>query len=205
MKSKVKILAIIGSQRKDGNSYSLTKTILDSVEADYEIVQLAERALEFCDLCEKCASSDCVLEDDFNQIFEKMKSADGIVFAVPKYVFLASKFLCFLERLDSIRHMRRHMGYRISPENPEYSLFPKKKPFSIFVVSGTGKVEKETLQIAADCIEGLGLKLVPHDLPPFLGVSVKGGDEKGEVLRNREGVEECKKLLEKLVDSIIRN
>jgi len=183
MKSKVKLLAIIGSQRRNGNSCLLAKKVLESVEAAYEIVQLADKKIEFCDLCEKCVNGDCVLEDDFNQIFEKMKRADGIIFAVPKYIFLASKFLCFLERLDSICHMRRHIGYKIFPENPEYRLFPKKKPFCIFVVSGTGKVEKETLQIVVDCIEGLGLKLVPHDLPPFFGVSVKGGDDTGEVLR----------------------
>jgi len=129
MKSKAKLLAIIGSQRTNGNSYLLAKTVLDSIEADYEIIQLADKKIEFCNLCEKCVSSDCVLEDDFNQIFEKMKSADGIVFAVPKYIFLASKFLCFLERLDTIQHMRENMGYKIAFKNPDYRLFPEKKPY----------------------------------------------------------------------------
>jgi len=202
MKSKAKLLAIIGSQRTNGNSYLLAKTVLDSIEADYEIIQLADKKIEFCNLCEKCVSSDCVLEDDFNQIFEKMKSADGIVFAVPKYIFLASKFLCFLERLDTIQHMRENMGYKIAFKNPDYRLFPEKKPFCIFIASGTGNVEKETLQKVVHCIEGLGLKLVPYNLPPFFGVSVKAGDDIGEVLRNKEGIEECKKLIEKFIDSI---
>jgi len=202
MKSKAKLLAIIGSQRTNGNSYLLAKTVLDSIEADYEIIQLADKKIEFCNLCEKCVSSDCVLEDDFNQIFEKMKSADGIVFAVPKYIFLASKFLCFLERLDTIQHMRENMGYKIAFKNPDYRLFPEKKPFCIFIASGTGNVEKETLQKVVHRIEGLGLKLVPYNLPPFFGVSVKAGDDIGEVLRNKEGIEECKKLIEKFIDSI---
>jgi hypothetical protein len=51
-------------------------------------------------------------------------------------------------------------------------------------------------------MEGLGLKLVPHDLPPFLGVSVKGGDAKGEVLGNKKGIKECKKLMRKLIHLI---
>jgi hypothetical protein len=34
---------------------------------------LAEKEIEFCNLCEKCASNECVLEDDFNQIYEKMQ------------------------------------------------------------------------------------------------------------------------------------
>ena len=63
MKSKAKLLAIIGSQRTNGNSYLLAKTVLDSIEADYEIIQLADKKIEFCNLCEKCVSNDCVLED----------------------------------------------------------------------------------------------------------------------------------------------
>jgi multimeric flavodoxin WrbA len=202
MKPKVKLIAIIGSQRKNGNSYLLAKTVLDSTGVGYDIIQLADEKIEFCNLCEKCLNSDCVLEDDFDQILEKMKNADGIVFVVPKYIFLASKFLCFLERLATIQHMREHVGYKIAFKNPDYKLFPTKKPFCILVGSGTGKIEKETLQIVADYIEGLGLKLVPHDLPPFLAVSVKAGDDIGEVLRNKEGMEECKKMIKKLVDSI---
>jgi len=121
----------------------LAKTILESVEADYEIIQLAEKEMEFCNLCEKCASDECVLEDDFNQIFEKMKSADGIIFAVPKYIFLASKFLCFLERLDSIRHMRRYAGYKINFKNPDYGLFTEKNLFAFLPCQGRERLKKK--------------------------------------------------------------
>jgi multimeric flavodoxin WrbA len=204
MKSKVKLLAIIGSQRKNGNCYSLAKTVLDSTQADYEIIQLVDKKIEFCNLCEKCIDRDCVLEDDFNQIFEHMREADGLVFVVPKYIFVASKFLCFLERLDTIDHMRKHAGYERTFKNPDYRLFLKEKPFCIFVASGTGNVEKETLEIVADYIKGPGLTLIPYDQQPFLGVTVKAGDIKGEVLKNKKGIEECKKLTEKLIDSIVK-
>jgi len=204
MKSKAKLFAIIGSQRKNGNSYLLAKTVLDLIEADYEIIQLADKKIEFCNLCEKCIKNDCVLEDDFNQILEYMKKADGIIFAVPKYLFFPSKFLCFLERLANIGHMRRHMGYKRTYVNSDYRLFSDKKPFCILAVSSDGKIEKETLKGVAEDIEGLGLKLVHHDLPPFFGVSIKGGEDIGEVLSNKEGIEECKKLTEKLIDAIKR-
>jgi multimeric flavodoxin WrbA len=198
MRSKLNLLAIVGSQRRNGNSYSLAKAVLDSVDADYEIVQLADRVIAFCNLCEKCISDDCVLEDDFNEILEKMKHADGIVFVLPKYLFVASKFLCFLERMDTIDHMRKHAGYERTFQNPDYKLFSE-KPFCMFITSGTGKVEKQTLQIVADYIQGLGLRLIRYDKPPFLGVSVKAGDRKGEVLSNKQGIEECRRLAQKLL------
>ena len=198
MRSKLNLLAIVGSQRRNGNSYSLAKAVLDSVDAEYEIVQLADRELAFCNLCEKCISDDCVLEDDFNKILEKMKHADGIVFVVPKYLFVASKFLCFLERLNTIDHMRKHAGYERTFQNPDYKLFTE-KPFCIFVTSGTGNVEKQTLEIVVGYIEGLGLRLIRYGMPPFLGISVKAGDRKGEVLGNKQGIEECRRLVQKLL------
>lgn len=167
MRSNVKLLAIIGSQRKNGNSYLLTKAVLESAEANYEIIQLANKKIEFCNICEKCIDNDCVLEDDFNSILEKMKSADGIVFGFPKYLFTASKFLCFLERLATVDHMRKNAGCKITFKNPNYRLFSEEKPFCIFVLSGTGKVEKETLEIVTEYIGDLGLRLIPHDQPPF--------------------------------------
>jgi multimeric flavodoxin WrbA len=202
MRSKLKLLVIIGSQRKNGNSYLLAKKVLELVEADHEIIQLADEKLEFCNLCEKCIDSDCVLDDDFNQILESMKKADGIVFAVPKYLFFPSKFLCLLERLDNVGHMRRHKGYKRTYINPEYRLFSDKKPFCIFAVSGDGVIEEATLKSVAEDIEGLGLRLVRHDSPPFFGVSIKGGEGIGEVFGNKEGIEECQRLTAKLIDSI---
>jgi multimeric flavodoxin WrbA len=58
MKPKAKVLAIIGSQRKNGNSYLLARVVLKSVEADYEIIQLADKEIEFCNLCEECINKD---------------------------------------------------------------------------------------------------------------------------------------------------
>ncbi len=201
MRLKVNLVAIVGSQRRNGNSYLLAKAVLGSLDADYEIVQLADREIEFCNLCEKCISDDCVLEDDFNGILEEMKHADGIVFVVPKYLFVSSKFLCFLERLDTIDHMRKHAGYGRTFKNPDYKLFAE-KPFCMFVTSGTGNVEKPTLEVLLHYVEDLGLRLIRYDKPPFLVVSVKAGDRKGEVLGNKQGIEECRRLVEKLIDSI---
>ncbi|MFB0567052.1 MAG: flavodoxin family protein [Candidatus Bathyarchaeia archaeon] len=201
MRSKVNLLAIVGSQRRNGNSYLLAKAVLDSADADYEIVQLADKQIAFCNLCEKCISDDCILEDDFNEILQEMKHADGIVFVVPKYLFVASKFLCFLERLDTIVHMRKHAGYERTFHNPDCMLFTG-KPFCMFITSGTGNVEKQTLEIVVDYIEFLGLTLIRYDKPPFLGISIKAGDCKGEVLGNKQGIKECRRLVEILIDSI---
>nr|MDO8098854.1 NAD(P)H-dependent oxidoreductase [Candidatus Njordarchaeota archaeon] len=203
MKSKVRLLAVTGSQRTSGNCYLLAKRILGSIEADYEIIQLAQKEIEFCDLCGKCMKNDCALRDDLCQIFEKMRRADGIVFVIPQYIFFPSKFLCFLERLRNIGHFRTHMGYKRTFTNPEYRLFSEKKPFCVFTISDSEKIE-EDLKAVTEHIEGLGLRLILHDLPPFFGVNVHCGEDKGEVLEDERGIGECERLIRKLVDSIKR-
>jgi len=103
----IKLLAIVGSQRAYGNSFLLAKEALKPFkEIDYEIIQLANKKIEFCNVCGKCISIECPIEDDFNEIMGKMKEADGIIFAYPKYLFsVPTKLLCFLERLDLISHL----------------------------------------------------------------------------------------------------
>ena len=193
------IFAVVGSHRRNGNSYSLVKKVLESTGVDHEIVQLADKKIQFCTLCEKCVEEDCVLEDDVNGILKKMSKADGFVFAVPKYLGAPSKYLAFLERLDAIVHMRRHLGYSGPPKNPDYALIPGGKPFCLFALSGRGKFSKKDLRTIVDYTESLGLRLVKHDLPPFVAVNVKAGDEKGEVLENQKAVDQCEDLVRKVV------
>lgn len=199
---KTKLLAIIGSQRKNGSSYALAKIVLDSLNSESRIIQLADKEIEFCNLCEECINEDCILEDDFNQILEEMKKAIGIIFVLPKYLFVSSKFLAFLERLDTIVHMRRHKGYKHTHAASDYRLFPEQKPFCVFALSGTGKFKKEMLCNVADYIEALGLILVLHNHPPFVAVSVRAGDEKGEVLRNKAAIKQCRELAQKAIVSV---
>ena len=192
------IFAVTGSHRRNGNSYSLVKKVFESTGVDHEIVQLADKKIQFCTLCEKCMEDDCVLEDDVNGILRKMLKADGFVFAVPKYLNAPSKFLAFLERLDTITHMRRHMSYSGPPKNPDYALIPGGKPFCLFALSGRGKFSKKDLHTIVDYTESLGLRLVKHDLPPFIAVNVRAGDEKGEVLENKKAVEQCEGLIRRV-------
>jgi multimeric flavodoxin WrbA len=202
MKTKVNLLAIIGSQREKGNSYYLAKAVLESLPVNYKTIQLAEKNIGFCTLCEQCKDgSDCILEDDFNEILKEMQSADGLVFSLPKYLFVGSKFLAFLERLDTLVHMRRHGGYEHKTEKTKSELFST-KPFCIFFTSGTGHVENEILRITEEYIEALGLKPVFSDETPHLGVNVKAGDAKGEVLHNKEAMEECGRFVARMINLI---
>jgi multimeric flavodoxin WrbA len=199
----MKILAITASHRKEGNSYLLVEEVLKSIgKFDYNIIQLAEKEIKFCDLCGECEFKDCVLGDDFNRITREMKSADGIIFSFPKYFSVPSKLLCFLERLSMIHHFREYHGFRKTGVKPDPDFKPSfgGKPFCLFFVSASGTGE-EALRLAAYMLVGNDMKIVLHDSWPFLGVMVRGED-RGGVLKDRKGIEECRRLVRKLVDYI---
>ena len=197
----MRLLAITGSHRRNGNSYALSKAVLDSLDCEHTIIQLAEKEIGFCTICEECVDKGCVLEDDLDEVLGEMEGSDGLIFAVPKYLSAPSKFMAFLERLATLVHMRRHLGYGGPQVNPDYVLFKGGKPFCVFALSGRGEFDESALRTVVDYLEYLGLTLVSHDQPPFIAVNLRAGNVKGEVLENKEAVEQCRELVRDVMAS----
>lgn len=202
----MKLLAIIGSQREYGNSFLLAKEVLKSFkEIDYEIIQLAKKEIKFCNLCGKCRSMDCPLDDDFNHILEKMKDADGIIFSYPKYSFpIPTKLLCFLERLEIISYFRRQKVSDYTEEFKTQRTLPppvEEKPCCLFAIADHGESVGDCLEIVANEVKSsvLGMKLIYHD--SRLGAHAEG-KYRGDVIKDEKGIEDCRKLVRKLIDSI---
>ncbi len=88
----MKVIAINGSARKDGNTALLIKKVFSGLEAggiETEMIQLAGKKLPGCIACYKCfANKDkrcSVSGDDMNMIIDEMTAADGIVLGSPTY------------------------------------------------------------------------------------------------------------------------
>jgi len=201
-RERIKLLAIVGSQREYGNSLLLAKEALKPFhEISYEIIQLAKKKIKFCTLCGRCESMECPLDDDFNEILEGMRDADGIVFACPKYLFkVPTKLLCFLERLDILSHFRKHPDY-VEELRADQTLPPplEGKSCCLFVVTDPGESAEGCLGLLANEIKSLGMKLVPYD--SRLGAHA-AGKYRGDVLGDQKGIEDCRRLVRKLIDSI---
>ncbi|OPY79192.1 MAG: 2-amino-4-deoxychorismate dehydrogenase [Syntrophus sp. PtaU1.Bin005] len=91
----MKILGLVGSVRKSGNSEILTKEALMGAEeegAQVEILRLTDYRVEPCTGCAACLlqERDCVIKDDANFIFAKMAESDGIIVGVPCYILEAT-------------------------------------------------------------------------------------------------------------------
>jgi multimeric flavodoxin WrbA len=88
----MKVFAINGSARKDGNTAILIRHVfreLEKVGIQTEMVQLAGVKIRGCMACFKCGENlnkKCAVKDDpINEYIEKMLSADGIILASPTY------------------------------------------------------------------------------------------------------------------------
>ncbi len=88
----MKVIAINGSPRPQGNTNLLLKTVCEPLEADgisTEIIQLAGTNLRGCTACMKCVENKnrrCVIDSDpLNDLIEQMCAVDGIVLGSPTY------------------------------------------------------------------------------------------------------------------------
>ncbi len=107
----MKVLAINGSARKNGNTDILLKTVLEELECariDSEIISLADKDIDSCKACFTCGGkNNCTFNKDvFHEIFNKMKEADGIILGSPVYsANISSKLQALLERASVVADM----------------------------------------------------------------------------------------------------
>lgn len=86
----MKVLAINGSARKDGNTAILLDRVLEELRKagiESELIQMAGQVIEPCKACWACGGQGNCLrrKDSFWEIFDKMKEADGVLLGSPVY------------------------------------------------------------------------------------------------------------------------
>jgi multimeric flavodoxin WrbA len=85
----MKIVGIVGSPRKGGNTEILVKAALDEIQKEgieTELITLAGKEIKPCDACESCRETgECHIKDDLPPILKMMLDADGIILASPVY------------------------------------------------------------------------------------------------------------------------
>lgn len=100
----MKVLAINGSARKNGNTDILISRILEKLNAagiETQHVSFADSIIKPCNACFACGGKEnCVHKKDcFQNVFEKMKGADGIILGSPVYsANISANMQAFLER-----------------------------------------------------------------------------------------------------------
>ena len=103
-----KLLAIVGSPRKGGNTDTLIDEALDAfckVGGDTEKVVLNSLQIRPCQGCFTCMNeggldSVCIQKDDRTELYQKMFSADAFIWGTPIYMWSpTAQMKLFLDRL----------------------------------------------------------------------------------------------------------
>lgn len=102
------ILGISGSPRKENISgvYKLVKSVLEATGCEYELISLRKKKISGCISCLGCIEDNvCKVEDDLQDIREKIVKADAFVIGAPNYYSgINAATHAFLERWFQFRH-----------------------------------------------------------------------------------------------------
>ena len=89
----MKVVALNGSARKDGNTAILLSWVLDELRAENietEMIQLAGERISGCIACYQCMKTKdyrCAIQTDrVNDTLQKMREAEGILLGSPTYI-----------------------------------------------------------------------------------------------------------------------
>ncbi|NPA05374.1 MAG: flavodoxin family protein [Crenarchaeota archaeon] len=117
--ASVKVLGILGSPRKNGETYKLLRVALHAAEkmgAETRLVRLYDYNIKPCIGCvsedvKKCKYPCDILGDDFPQLAKMVLESDALIFATPIYWYMASGVMKnFIDRLTCFENMIHHTG-----------------------------------------------------------------------------------------------
>ncbi len=138
----LKVIGIAGSPRRDGNSTTLLRAVLDGAAeagAETAIIHLNDLLYSGCQACEECApDGECVIADDLTPVFAALRLADVWVLASPIYRDgLSGQFKSFFDRCACWEGKNRLAGTRraamvityMEQERDDYTRVAETGPF----------------------------------------------------------------------------
>ncbi|MFC1667618.1 flavodoxin family protein [Candidatus Omnitrophota bacterium] len=85
----MKVLGIVCSSRKGGNTQILVEEALGAARAagaETEIILVANKDIGPCDGCSSCRQTGvCHIKDDMQPVYEQLEMADAVIFGTPVY------------------------------------------------------------------------------------------------------------------------
>lgn len=178
----MKVIAVNGSPRPDGNTAYGLKLMCDVLEAhgiETELLQLGTKGIHGCTGCGSCRTlpgGKCIFDDPVNQHADKIAAADGVIFGAPVYYAgLAGDMKSYMDRL----------------------FFSSAKRFKYKVAAGLVAVRRSGGTVTADQF-GRYFNIAGMLVAPSCYWNIIHGDQKGEAACDEEGVDVLKTVAENM-------
>lgn len=104
----VKIMGIVGSPRKKGNTNYLVKEALKAagkLGVETELINMCDIEIEPCVACDICKSTgECAIYDDVPNLLDKLTDSQGVIFGSPVYFgSMTSQLKMLIDRSRPLR------------------------------------------------------------------------------------------------------
>ncbi|MDD3754780.1 MAG: flavodoxin family protein [Methanobacterium sp.] len=104
----VKIMGIVGSPRKKGNTNYLVKEALKAagkLGVETELINIGDVEIEPCVACDICKSTgECAIYDDVPNLLDKLADSQGVIFGSPVYFgSMTSQLKMLIDRSRPLR------------------------------------------------------------------------------------------------------
>jgi multimeric flavodoxin WrbA len=184
--SRMRVVALNGSERKNGNNAAVLRyagDVLRERNIDLSVIRLQELDMTPCGPCGDCnfRTTPCAVNDDVRAAVGQMAAADGIIYATPVHGFGSGPLMpTFLERSGT-----------------GYLRFDRRLTNKVagIIVTGRRYSHVETHSYLVNHVLLNRMILVGAGFP-----SVLHGNAAGEVLRDEEGMEMVTRMLHRMAD-----
>lgn len=184
VKNSIKVLGLVASYRKLGNTEILVKEALMGAEekgAHVDIVRLTNLKIEPCRGDALCLfkNQPCYIEDDFNSFMKRLFESDGIILGAPAYILESPAILKqLIDRLFSVRQNSPLRG----------------KPASIIVPYATRGWTPMVFVQPLIFLLWLGMKIIRKELFMLQGI--------GDVLLDDKSLLKAREMGREIVEAI---
>lgn len=118
----MKILAILGSPRKNGNTSIVMREYLKGIRHSNDKVHIDEvfingENISGCNGCNSCKTAtpgECIIKDGMQKLYPKIKEADVLVFATPVYWWnMSAQIKTFIDRMYALNGKKDFAGKKV--------------------------------------------------------------------------------------------
>jgi multimeric flavodoxin WrbA len=181
----MKILAVSFSPRKKGNTEILLGEALRGAKAEgaeVELYSVSGKNIQPCDGCRTCFREDsCRIDDDMQELYEKLLAADGIIFGTPVYFFrLTAQGKAVIDRTYAFNRPEKSLANKVG---------------GVIAVAGSIGV--------VDAVKDLYFYMVTQRMLPANYVAAYGG-AKGDVNKLEKGKQAAFELGREMVQLVAK-
>ena len=191
MQNEKKVVVLLGSPRKKGNSTALAHQITQSAESNGAMVEtvylngLKIKPCQGCYSCQKPDSSGCVIDDDMQTVYPKLQTANTWVIASPVYWFsMSAQTKLFMDRCFAMFNEKTKKNHLL---NKQIAIAMSYGDTDVF---NSGCVN--ALRSFQDAYRYAGAKIV--------GMVYGSAEEPGEIKSNMTLMKQAEELGKKLME-----